>query len=57
MTIVYLSLFDSGYGMVEAGRSTMLEWDDDSNPGSVGSLISNTEGKVMAVFRFKCFRI
>ena len=28
----------------------MLEWDDDSNPGSVGRLIPNTEGKVMAVF-------
>ena len=28
----------------------MLEWDDDSNPGSLGSLICNIEGKVMAVF-------
>ena len=48
--IVYLSLFDSVYGMTETGPSIMLEWDDDSNPGSIGSLIPNTEGKVMAVF-------
>ncbi|KAK2157124.1 hypothetical protein NP493_1903g00006 [Ridgeia piscesae] len=33
------------YCMTESGRSTMLEWDDDSNPGSVGRLIPNTEGK------------
>ncbi|KAK2171954.1 hypothetical protein NP493_1012g00018 [Ridgeia piscesae] len=35
------------YGMTETGPSIMLEWDDDSNPGSIGSLIPNTEGKVV----------
>ena len=48
--IVYLNLFDSVYGTTESGPATMLEWDDNSNPGSVGSLMCNIEGKVMAVF-------
>ena len=44
----HYSLFDSVYGMTETGPITMLNWDEDSTAGSVGSLISNTECKVRA---------